>query len=335
MKAREMDKAVRRLVFQHGHNLKALDQEQKLKAKEKKEQEQGTVVEKVTEHILVNIPDKLPQEELPAVLSAMNYYVQEAHTKAAAWSSMRKNYRKELTVNLHAICYFSDVQEIITKVLDVPVYVPGSTPMPISNYDMYCSFDAKLMKTVRDNGKFHASSAYGIMLGCEAQSLFTIPVERITAKVEDKESVNILVIDDALYHYEKVWQWLGETVTTLKVSRVVPYLNHFSAMIAAIDCADLVVGPTSMYTYLACCMKKPTFEIYPPDISRNWLSKWSNPLYSMYVSAPDQLDKDKLLKGVSFLWQKALALLTSQADQSKAPVPLEPTQEQIQTAPSQ
>jgi len=328
MKAREMDKAVRQLVHQHGQNLKAVEHNKKIQAREEKEKEQ--VIEKVTEYILVNIPDKLSASELPALLSAMYHYTQEAHTKAAAWSSQRKNYKKELTIHMHTTCYFSEIQEIITRVLEIPVFTPVTTPMPSGKYDMYCTFDAAIMQTFKDNGKFHASSAYGIMLGCEAQSLFPIPVERIIQNVEDRMPVNILVIDDTALRYEKVWQWIGETVTKLKVVRVVPYMNSFIAMIAAIQDADLIVGPTSLYTYLACCMKKPVFEIYPPVISKSWLSKWSNPLYAMYVSTPEALDKDKLLKGVSLLWARTL-----QAVQSKVLVPSEPIQEQTQTAPLQ
>lgn len=315
MKAKEIDKAVRQAFGTHNNNLKALDQIQK----KQKLDDAPVVVEEVTENVLINIPDDIPMIELGAVLCALHYYQTTAQIKAAAWSSFRRNYKRNLTLHVHVSCNNEKIQEIITRTLDLPVFRRDSIPVPLYTYDMYCSFDDKTVNNFRSNRKFHASSAYGVILGCEAQSLFDIPVEKIIKDVVDNFHVSILVIDDEHGNYEKVWKWIGETVPALIVSRLQLDMHEFTAMIAAINNSDMIVGPSSLYTYLACCMRKPVFEIYPTDISRNWLSKWSNDLYSMYVSTVDDLDKDTLLKGVSWLW-KRMSQSKLQAQEALGPV---------------
>lgn len=329
MKAREADKAIRSLVFNHSQNLKAKANNDKIA----KEEAKPAIIEKVTEHVLINIQQvHFKTNELMGVLAAIHFYIEEAQTKVAAWSSMRKGYTKELTLFVDVYCDFHNL-EFVSRVLELPTYCDEKDlPRPVDKYDMYCRYQRDIVSSFRDNGKFHAASAYGILLGCEAQSLFDIPAEKIIAGVENRDYTDILVIDDAYWNYDKVWQWLGIAVPRLKVSRVVPYMNNFRAMVAAIYDAKFVVGPTSEWTYLACCMKKPVFEIYPPNMSKNWLSKWSNPLYNMYVSDPTELDKDTLLKGVASLWQKAVIL---QAAQSKQLVVSPTLQEQTQTEPLQ
>lgn len=308
MKAKEIDRAVRQVVQTHTHNLKAFEQ---IKENEKLEKA-PVVIEEVIEYVLIDIPDNIPMLELGAALSALYYYQTMAQIKAEAWSSYRRNYKRNLTLHVHVVCNNVKIQEIVTRTLDLPVFARDKIPISVFNYDMYCVFDSKTVANFKSNRKFHASSAYGVILGCEAQSLFDIPVEKIIKDIVDKFHVSILVIDDEHGNYEKVWKWIGETVPALLVSRVLPNMHEFTAMIAAINNSDLIVGPSSLYTYLACCMRKPVFEIYPTDISRNWLSKWSNALYSMYVSTAADLDKDTLLKGVSWLWKRML--------QSKLPV---------------
>lgn len=296
MKASEIDRAYRSVVNQHKINQKVIAHEQK----KKEEENQPIFVDKLTENILVEIPGNILSQELPAALAAIYYYQKTAYDKANAWSSMRKNYRRELTLNLSIVCDEEPVAEIIYRVLDLPVFLEA--PQSVYSYDMYHMFDRNALKLFRENGKFHASSAYGITLGCEALSMFDITVDRIIDGVEGREAVDILVLDDSYDNYKPVWEWIGEAVPTLKVSRLLPNVNPFKSMIAAINDARLVVAPLSMYSYFACCMKKPVFELYPPNISRNWLSKWSNPEYSMYVC--DKPDKDVLLRGVAHLWQK-------------------------------
>lgn len=295
MKATQVDRTYRAVLQQHATNKRA-------EAAEKKEAEQKNqpvFVEQLTEHVLIEIPGSVLPRELPAALAAIHFYKKTAFEKAAAWSSMVKNYKRELTLNIDIVCDEVCVQERISALLEVPVFYEA--PKDPYSYDMYHRFDS--IKSFRANGKFHASSAYGICLGCEAQSLFEIPVEKIIKNVEGRQAVDILVIDNAHDDYKEVWEWIGSAVPNLQVSRLVPYLNPLQSMVAAINDASLVVGPLSMFTYLAACMHKPVFEFYPENLSRNWLSKWSSPNYSMYIT--DKPDKDVTIRGVSYLWQTA------------------------------
>lgn len=307
MKSREMDRRVRNVVRQHQMNIRA----DAFEKQAEEDKNRPLMVEQVAERVLIDIPDDIIRAELPALASAIYYYRTGAYTKAAAWSSMIKNYKKELTLTIETVSNNKLVQETVTRLLDIPVYNRVQLPLSPSNYDMYCQVDTKVMESFRSYKKFHSSSAYGIVLGCEAQSMFPIPVDAIIGTVELGEAVfsDILVLDD-----KKIWQWLGETVPLLRVSNVVPEENIFRAMIAALKNTQMVVGPTSMWTYIACCMGKPTFEIYPPGISRSWLSKWSHEGYSMYVTDSESMDKDKLLKGVSYLWyRKVMSLKEGQS----------------------
>jgi hypothetical protein len=295
--ARKIDQQYRKVFQNHVVNQRAIIHNQKV-AEENKEQ--PLFVEKLTDNILLEIPEIMSME-LPAILSAIYYFKKTAFDKNDAWSSMRKNYRRDLTLNMDIICETPEVQEIVIKTLGLrPCNVCLDRP-EVYTYDMYHRFAPREMQSFRDNSKFHAASAYGIGLGCEALSLFEIPINDIIVNVEGRTAVDILVIDNASDVYKNVWEWIGTNAPDLTVSRLVSSENTFSGMMAAIHDAKLVVGSaTSMYPYFACCLMKPVFEFYPTNISRNWLSKWSNPNYSMYVT--DEPDKIKTLQGVSNLW---------------------------------
>lgn len=297
MKAREADRAYRSVVNQHKINQKVIAHEQNNKEAEK----QPVFVDKLTENVLIEIPGNILPRELPAALAAIHYYKKTAYDKAAAWSSMRKNYKRELTLNISIVCDEKPIAELVHRILDLPVYLEA--PQNVYSYDMYHLFNLEAIDLFRENGKFHASSAYGIMLGCEAQSMFDIPVDNIIEKVEGREVVDILVLDTPFDEYKEVWEWIGGSVPNLKVSRVLASVNPFPSMIAAINDAKLIVAPVGMYSYLACCMQKAVYELYPLKLYRNWLSKWSNPTYAMYVC--EKPDREVLLKGVANLWHKS------------------------------
>lgn len=327
MKSREADRRIRNIINQHTINKKVTIAEDAFK---KENAERPLYVEKRVENVLIDIPDNLPLRELPAVVSALHYYKDAAEgIKADAWSSQRKNYKLEVTCNVHVACENKIINEVVARILNIPAFDRMALPRHPLDYDMYCRIDMDVANAFRGMNKYHAAAAYGIMLGCEAMSLFPIPVDKIIDGVEyDTAKVDILVLDDAYGSYTQAWQWIGEAFSTLRVSRAADNINSFRAMIGAINQAQMVVGPTSLYTYLACVMRKPTLEIYPIDISRNWLSKWDNPIYNMYRSTSEIMDKTKLLKGVSYQWAKSLALLSRQR------VALAGATAPIQTVPS-
>lgn len=322
MKARQLDRKYRGIAQIGEHNRKV----QILENAYAKEENPTSFHEVRVEHILVDVPDDIPLREVIALASALHYYKESAEgIKAKAWASQRKNYTLDMTADMAIACGNPITTEVLTRTLNFPVFDRNDVRHP-GDYDMYCRIDSDVMDSLRKMEKYHAAAAYGIVLGTEAFSLFPIPTEKIVAGVEaDTSHVDILVIDDKQENYEKVWRWLGEAVPMLRVSRALDCMNNFRAMVGAINQAQLIVGPASLYTYLACCMRKPVFEIYPKDISRAWLSKWDNKLYSMYVT--EDVDKDVLLKGVAYLWRRMLV--------SKQPQVSDMVPEQIQMEQSQ
>jgi hypothetical protein len=302
LKARDLDKKYRSTLHIATQNDKAI-----LEAKRKEALAKApTVTEKVTENILIRIPKKFAEAEWPAIIAAIKYYIASAKLKANAWSSMRPNYKREMTQYVHLWMDKLDTNgymaQVFSACLGDSVKIIVDSPLSAYAYDMYFEFDERIAQTFRDNGKFHAAAAFGIMLGCEAQALYDIPVDKIIERVTDKVESDILVIDDAYYNFANLWEIIGKSAKQQKVTRILTYMNDFPSMIAAVDNAKVVVGGCSMYTYLACCMNKPVYEIYPPSLSKNWLSKWMNKKYMMYQGNVAEVDYDTVLKGVGTLW---------------------------------
>jgi hypothetical protein len=236
------------------------------------------VIEEVTEKICFSVGD-IPDEELPAAISALKCYISDAYVKADAWSSMRKGYKRKLTLHVSIIVPDEYRASIIRYCIPEASVVSAYHGISLDSFDMYKHIDTASVAGYKAVNKFHAAQVYGVVLGCQAFSMFEIPL------LESVEVTDVLVLEDA-----QLWETLGKALPSSLTVRLLrgQQQKNFKDLIRLLAESRCVVGALSLETYLACCLKKKVVELYPTKMSRSWLSKWSNKYYKMIVK--DKLD---------------------------------------------
>jgi hypothetical protein len=261
-------------------------------------------VEKVEESVCFEIPAGIPDYEILAPISAIQSYVKDAYIKADAWSSQRPGYKKELTLNLDVVCTELRYVDIVNAILKPRNVWYTHEAIHTDNYAMFC--DLASARLYEKNKRLHASSAYGIVAGCESKSLPDLPL------VKDRyEGVDILVLCSESEKF--VWEFVGKHAPPgIKVANADPGEHkNIVDLIALCNSAKIVMGKLSLATYVAASLGKGVLEIYPTHLPLAWLSKWSDPFYGMYVA--DVITEDdlpKLTKGLGFTWRKMMARLS-------------------------
>lgn len=269
----------------------------KLESKELKIPIAPEIIEELSERICFSLPQCLPDAEFLAVVSAIKSYISDAYIKAAGWSSMRKGYKRILTLCTSVTCPDVWQRSVMTYCLKDCTIVPEYHGIHPDTFDMYRHIDLKTIEAFKAMNKFHAAQIYGVILGCQAFSMFDIPESPL-----ESEETDILVIREE--KDQTLWEFLGRAFPELKVRCLINERIIFSELIAVLQKATLVVGPLCMATYAASCLKKSVVEIYPTNLSRSWLSKWSNQNYKMIVA--DKLTADNMAliaRSIDQLWK--------------------------------
>ena len=179
------------------------------------------------------------------------------------------------------------------------------------DYDHVVEFDGKVAYEMGKVTEKHITQVFGIIVGSEPQK----STPDITACLKS----NLTHIDILIFPFpaaKQLFEFLMNNHPELQTTFVGTSTPDWQDAVGA----KLVVGLRSGMTYLAAAAGRGVLEIYPTDVHRNWLSKWSHPLYQMIYANPEQVSATLAYRSVEILWKKVKAF---ELAKTAKPIPLE------------
>jgi hypothetical protein len=237
---------------------------------------------------LFMLAQDITDENVLAVLAALQAFENNAISKVKGWNSVYKDGRKqELEITL--VCperYAFLFASCLTKVKGI---YQEAADIPAVTYHYVSYISIERAKALAACAAKPLAVAIGIMIGAEANVLPDVS-NLVLDFVKDK--AQILATTDSLANIISQ----KSNVSDVWVAQLTASLR---ARILAVYHSDCVIGESSFETYLGCCLSKPVLEIQQ-DMH---LFKWSNKLYTCIT---DATDKEVVLKGVDRCLQQAL-----------------------------
>lgn len=175
----------------------------------------------------------------------------------------------------------------------------GPAPEP-EDVDVRFRFNKDHAYRISENAKMHVTQAFGIMFGCEPESIF--PFIRPLPGIKKGQDVLIVEGKDGKWD-TKVLTALKHWVESSKCSISLVDHTQMTLMEAyeAVSEVEMVVGPTCAATYLAAMAGKAVVELYPEDqFHRGWLAKFGCGPYYM-VPSPNT-DPDLFMRALKVAW---------------------------------
>lgn len=230
---------------------------------------------------LIIVGDDVTDENVLAVLAALQAFEQSAVEKNNGWNKVHRDNRV-LDFKTYLICPFRYEFIFRTCLSTLEGIYSDVDKIPKMNWTYVCHITIVRAMALALNTDKPLALAIGILLGCESSTLAS--VENLCQEY----SIVYDVITDIQLGYLPIGpdQWYSPTLATLEDK------------ISIVFSSKAVIGYSSFETYLACCLNKPVLEIQK-DPS---LYKWTNKHYSCIT---DDTDKDLLSKGIT----KWLALM--------------------------
>lgn len=208
------------------------------------------------EHNLIVIAEDITDETVLAVLAAIQSFEKAAVDKNNGWNRIH-----QVTRNLNFYTYLQCPQRyvfIFEKCLSTLAAVNENIPKVDFTYVGGLSIASA--KAIAHNTDKPLALAFGILLGCEANTLADV------TNLQSSYSENLdLIVDISLV---KV---CGENLEEMQF-----YSSDLATLIEKIDIvfrSKIVVGYSSFETYLGCCLNKPVLEIQLDPSLYKWNSK--------------------------------------------------------------
>lgn len=254
--------------------------------------------ETLEEHVCFKIPNDIPPEEIFAVIAAIQAYLKDAQDKNDGWNSMVKSYRRLLVVHLYLVCnaWFNVLLQEILNPKDI--YSEDSA-FTRRTFSFYRELKRDRALHIGNNTRRHAAQAYGILIGSAPRSIPDVTGLRFDASAEETD---ILIVDANMQHALHLSKIVSDVLPEVKVYCIDTIRKR--EMFGLLAKAKLVIGKTSLETYLACCFGKQVIELYPTTMPRHWLSKWSASGYKMLVcnEVVKETDVDAFKVALRYSW---------------------------------
>lgn len=140
-------------------------------------------------------------------------------------------------------------------------------------WDLAFRFDPERAKAIGTCSQRHATDAFGMLVGSGgAGSLPALD----KAEIDEGSSIDVLLME--FPESDKIMEFLKTNKPEMNVYFM--WKKH-PLSFQTIGHSEMVVGPRSATTYLACSLSKRVVELYPDTDYKRWLSKWENPNYQM------------------------------------------------------
>lgn len=227
------------------------------------------------ENNLIIIRDDVTDENVLAVLAALQAFEASAIDKNKAWNKIHHD-KRILEFNTYIVCPTS-YTFIFEKCLSTVKYI-NPRVYPKLAYTYVCEISIARARTISDNTDKPLALAIGILLGCESSTL--ADVSNLCTEYVIKYDLAADIALSTFLMVEKM-QFYSTTVATLEEKIDIVFKSK------------VIVGYSSFETYLGCCLRKPVVEIQK-DPS---LYKWSNP---NYICITEEVNLHELVpKGIS------------------------------------
>lgn len=240
------------------------------------------------QHLYI-LPDDL-ESALAALAAVQDYYQWLVNEEHRRWVNVHVSIRclRVFEFLLPAFMYGDNVLSVH--------YIESDEEQAKTSFDYVVKFDADVAFKMAEQTEKHMAQMFGIFIGSDPQKM--IPDLSALKKNRTPEvDVAILPFPDAFRFHE----FLENNHPELNVKTV---LDDFSPLLESVYNAKMVVGLRSGLTYLAAGLGKAVIEIYSPDVNRNWLSKWSHPLYQMIYAQPEQVQAELVYRAWEVLWRR-------------------------------
>ena len=231
--------------------------------------------------------------------------IQDFHTwmgKGFANVNEKITLKREAEVTIHCKKELEFLLPAIEKEGMSKIVAKVSNPMSLDlrDFDLAVKFDTERAFNLVKTTEKHVTQAFGIMIGSDPQ--------KATADLSNCKPIaptlDILVLP--FPGQMQLMEFLVNNYPELETDRL------DSATDSSLDnCAmemiskyRMVVGIRSGLTYLAASLGKGVVEIYPPDVYRDWLSKWSCPLYQMIYLEPEKASAALVYRAVEATWRR-------------------------------
>lgn len=184
--------------------------------------------------------------------------------------------------------------------------VYGDVVIKRGDWDFAHVFDPKKAEALAAATQRHASAAFGILIGAECSSLVNLSMY----PVQIGTTIDLLMVGD----------WPERKAVEDLALRAGKNVQHVVGLdwYATFDCisgSDMIVGPRSAATYIACCLEKRVVELYPITDNRRWLSKWDNPNYQMICNK--DYPAGLVWRAMETLWERPRTSRTRSAPGSR------------------
>ena len=232
----------------------------------------------------------------------------------------------EITVYCHKELSFllpalekANISRIVAKV-DNPM------SLDLRDFDLAVKFDSERAYDLVKVAEKHVTQAFGIIIGSDP--LKATPDLSNCKFAEPKYDILILPFPDQ----KQLVDFLVNNHPELETDYVDSATLEDSATGAweSIGKYRMVVGVRSGLTYLAASLGKGVVEIYPPDIYRDWLSKWSCALYQMIYLEPEKASASLVYRAVEAVWKRTVSHQAAQ----KVSTPTVPSIVDVESAAS-
>ena len=167
--------------------------------------------------------------------------------------------------------------------------------LTLDQFDQAVRFDPDLAYRQAVKTEKHVTQIFGMMVGSEP--IKAIPdISSITDGITPNRDIVVLPFPGS----EQVYEFIVNNKPELDTECVSPRDVHYSQAFAG----RLVVGVRSGMTYLAASAGRAVVEIYPTDQHRDWISKWSHPLYQMIYGNPGEVRPELVYRACEVMWKK-------------------------------
>lgn len=256
---------------------------------------------KTPERLLFVFPDS--EEVFLAAMSTMQKYMEEI--------PKRDEYKEN---PCHFFVHFPNSKfnflENLLHNTDQKVTLVGDDALhDRRSYDLCFEFNVETAYDLSRATQKHATTAFGIQVGCEPSTFPSCPANMIEQYI------------DVLY-LSNLPKSLVDEVTRLATESVPGIVQvrqkesePLEDSIKQLFAAKVVIGARSLQTYYAAALNRGVVEIYPDDVHRRWLSKWSSPRYKMILGKVENVTPGLLWKGLVAQWE--LSPLTAQGESAQ------------------
>lgn len=172
--------------------------------------------------------------------------------------------------------------------------VASKEHLTLDRFDMAVEFNNEAGYRLSEKTEKSMAQVFGMMVGSEPQKA-TPDISCVVNGMLPKYDIVVFPFSGSL----EVAEFLANNKPELVVIELKAGLNLGWEFALA---GRLAVGIRSGMTYLAASAGRAVVEIYPTDRHRNWLSKWSNPLYQMIYG--DTASPELVYRAVEAMWKK-------------------------------